>query len=81
MTGVQTCALPIFELVREALPLLKAGTDSSVVLVGSIAGLSTVRTGIPYGASKAALKTDWKSVDEDDDGAAGAVWDMVLDWC
>jgi len=31
-------------------------------------------------ASKAALKTDWKSVDEDEDedGAAGAVWDMVL---
>ena len=26
-------------------------------------------------ASKAALKTDWKSVDGD--GAAGAVWDMV----
>ncbi|MBV9733835.1 MAG: SDR family oxidoreductase [Verrucomicrobia bacterium] len=43
------------ELVREALPLLKAGTDSSVVLVGSIAGLNTVRTGIPYGATKAAL--------------------------
>jgi Tropinone reductase 1 len=43
------------ELVRGALPLLKAGSDSSVIFVGSIAGLNTVRTGIPYGASKAAL--------------------------
>jgi tropinone reductase I len=43
------------ELVRGALPLLKAGKDSSVIFVGSIAGLNTVRTGIPYGASKAAL--------------------------
>src|SRR6201985_1845763 len=40
---------------REAVPWLRAGTDSSVVLIGSIAGLNTVRTGIPYGASKAAL--------------------------
>lgn len=43
------------ELVRGALPLLKIGKNSSVIFVGSIAGLNTVRTGIPYGASKAAL--------------------------
>jgi tropinone reductase I len=43
------------ELIRSAAPLLKAGTNSSVIFVGSIAGLNTVRTGIPYGASKAAL--------------------------
>jgi len=52
---LNTNLISSIELVRAALPLLKAGTDSSVVLVGSIAGLSTVRTGIPYGASKAAL--------------------------
>jgi tropinone reductase I len=52
---LNTNLISSIELVREALPLLKAGTDSSVILVGSIAGLSTVRTGIPYGASKAAL--------------------------
>ena len=28
--------------------------------------------------SKAALKIDWKSADDDDEGAAGTVWDMVL---
>ena len=28
--------------------------------------------------SKAALKTDWKSADEDEEGAAEAVRDMVL---
>ena len=52
---LNTNLISSIELVREALPLLKAGADSSVVLVGSIAGLNTVRTGIPYGASKAAL--------------------------
>jgi tropinone reductase I len=52
---LNTNLISSIELVREAFPLLKAGTDSSVILVGSIAGLNTVRTGIPYGASKAAL--------------------------
>jgi tropinone reductase I len=52
---LNTNLISSIELVREAFPLLKSGTDSSVILVGSIAGLNTVRTGIPYGASKAAL--------------------------
>ena len=52
---LNTNLISSIELVRDAFPLLKAGTDSSVILVGSIAGLNTVRTGIPYGASKAAL--------------------------
>jgi Tropinone reductase 1 len=52
---LNTNLISSIELVRDAFPLLKAGSDSSVVLVGSIAGLNTVRTGIPYGASKAAL--------------------------
>ena len=51
-----------FELSRLAHPLLKlAATDSRdvggsvVVNVGSVAGLTAIRTGVPYGASKAAL--------------------------
>jgi Tropinone reductase 1 len=52
---LNTNLISSIELLRDAFPLLKAGTDSSVILVGSIAGLNTVRTGIPYGASKAAL--------------------------
>ena len=43
------------ELLRGAFPFLKASDGGSAILVGSIAGLSTVRTGVPYGASKAAL--------------------------
>jgi Tropinone reductase 1 len=52
---LNTNLLATIELVRGALALLQKGQDSSVVLVGSIAGMNTVRTGIPYGASKAAL--------------------------
>jgi tropinone reductase I len=52
---LNTNLISSIELVRKAFPLLKAGSDPSVILVGSIAGLNTVRTGIPYGASKAAL--------------------------
>ena len=50
-----------FELSRLAHPLLKnAATEgreggSAVVNVGSVAGLTAIRTGVPYGASKAAL--------------------------
>ena len=51
-----------FELSRLAHPLLKsaaAGTreagGSAVVNVGSVAGLTAIRTGVPYGASKAAM--------------------------
>jgi Tropinone reductase 1 len=52
---LNTNLIASIELIRDAFPLLKAGNDSSVILVGSIAGLNTVRTGVPYGASKAAL--------------------------
>ncbi|MBV8586992.1 MAG: SDR family oxidoreductase [Verrucomicrobia bacterium] len=49
-----TNLLSSLDLVRQTFPLLtKPG--SSVVFIGSIAGLNTVRTGIPYGATKAAL--------------------------
>ena len=50
------------ELSRLAHPLLKLATaspatpgGSAIVNVGSVAGLTAIRTGVPYGASKAAM--------------------------
>ncbi|MGY0561581.1 MULTISPECIES: SDR family oxidoreductase [unclassified Luteimonas] len=44
-----------FELSRYAFPLLTQHPGSCIVNVGSVAGLTHVRTGAPYGMSKAAL--------------------------
>ncbi|NIM70737.1 MAG: SDR family oxidoreductase [Xanthomonadales bacterium] len=44
-----------FELCRRLLPLLRAGAPASVVNNASVAGLTHLRTGAPYGMSKAAL--------------------------
>jgi Tropinone reductase 1 len=44
-----------FELARFAHPLLSRHAASSIVNVGSVSGLTHVRSGAPYGASKAAL--------------------------
>lgn len=44
-----------FELCRHAHPLLTRHPASSIVNVGSVSGLTHVRTGAPYGMSKAAL--------------------------
>ncbi len=44
-----------FELTRHAHPLLTAHATSSVVNVGSVSGLTHVRSGAPYGMSKAAM--------------------------
>lgn len=51
----QTNLTSLFEMCRLAYPLLKAGNNSSIVNVGSVAGLTAVRTGAPYGMTKAAL--------------------------
>ena len=51
----QTNLTSIFEMCRLAYPLLKAGNNSSIVNIGSVAGLTVVRTGPPYGMTKAAL--------------------------
>lgn len=51
----QTNLTSIFEMCRLAYPLLKAGNKSSIVNIGSVAGLTAVRTGAPYGMTKAAL--------------------------
>ena len=44
-----------FELCRFAHPLLSRHATSSIVNVGSVSGLTHVRSGAPYGAAKAAL--------------------------
>ena len=51
----QTNLTSVFELCRLAYPLLKAQDNSSIVNVGSVAGLTSVGTGAPYGMTKAAL--------------------------
>jgi Tropinone reductase 1 len=51
----QTNLTSVFEMCRLAYPLLKAQDNSSIVNVGSVAGLTSVRTGAPYGMTKAAL--------------------------
>lgn len=48
----------VFELSRLAHPLLRRASThggSAIVNVGSVAGLTAIRTGVPYGAAKAAL--------------------------
>jgi Tropinone reductase 1 len=44
-----------FDLCRRLFPLLQAGTPAAVVNNASVAGLTHLRTGAPYGMSKAAL--------------------------
>jgi len=44
-----------FELSRMAFPLLTRHAASSIVNIGSVSGATHVRTGAPYGMSKAAL--------------------------
>ena len=51
----ETNLFSAFELSRFAFPLLSEHASSSIVNVGSVSGLTHVRTGSPYGMSKAAL--------------------------
>ncbi len=51
----ETNVFAAFEICRCAYPLLAAHPASAIVNVGSVSGLVHVRTGAPYGASKAAL--------------------------
>lgn len=44
-----------FEISRRMFPYLKAGSPASVINNASVAGLTHLRTGAPYGMSKAAL--------------------------
>lgn len=52
---LETNLLCAFELSRLAHPLLATHAASSIVNVGSVSGLTHVRSGAPYGMSKAAL--------------------------
>lgn len=52
---INTNVTAAFELARHLHPMLAAGEGSSVVFIGSTAGLTTVPTGAPYAMSKAAL--------------------------
>lgn len=51
----ETNLFAAFEICRFAFPLLSRHRHSAIVNVGSVSGLTHVRTGAPYGASKAAL--------------------------
>jgi tropinone reductase I len=51
----ETNAFAAFELCRLAHPLLAAHAAASIVNIGSVSGLTHVRTGAAYGMSKAAL--------------------------
>lgn len=51
----ETNVLAAFELSRYAHPLLARHAASAIVNVGSVSGHTAVRTGAPYGMSKAAL--------------------------
>ena len=52
---LETNVLSAFELCRLAHPHLAAHGNAAIVNVGSVSGLTHVRTGAPYGLSKAAL--------------------------
>jgi Tropinone reductase 1 len=51
----ETILFSAFELCRGAYPLLREHASSAIVNVGSVSGATHVRTGAPYGMSKAAL--------------------------
>jgi len=52
---IDTNVISAFELCRLAHPQLAEHGSASIVNVGSVSGLTHVRTGAPYGMSKAAL--------------------------
>lgn len=51
----ETNLFSAFELCRGAYPLLSKHPASSIVNIGSVSGATHVRSGAPYGMSKAAL--------------------------
>ncbi|XGV99101.1 MAG: SDR family oxidoreductase [Leptolyngbya sp. BL-A-14] len=54
-TIFQTNLTSMFELCQLTYPLLKDVETASIVNIGSVAGLTAIRTGTPYGMTKAAL--------------------------
>lgn len=53
---LRTNQIAPFELCRKFHPLLKKSSAASIVFIGSVAGSIHIRTGSPYGMSKAALE-------------------------
>jgi Tropinone reductase 1 len=53
---LQTNLHSVFDLCRKSYPLLKKSGNASIVNITSVAGLTHLRTGSPYGMSKAALE-------------------------
>ena len=51
----QTNLTSVFELSRLTYALLKESESASIINIGSVAGLTAIRTGVPYGMTKAAL--------------------------
>lgn len=52
---METNLMSTFEMCRLAFPLLKSSGQAAIVNMASVAGLSHVRTGSPYGMGKAAI--------------------------
>ncbi|MDX1699745.1 MAG: SDR family oxidoreductase [Melioribacteraceae bacterium] len=52
---LNTNMISTFELCKSLFPLLKLSGNASVVNITSVAGLTHIRTGSPYGMSKAAI--------------------------
>lgn len=52
---METNMTSAFDMSRRAYPLLKKAADASIVTIGSVGGLTHIRSGAPYGMSKAAL--------------------------
>jgi Tropinone reductase 1 len=44
-----------FDMCRQAFPLLQKSKQASIVNISSVAGLTHIRTGAPYGMTKAAM--------------------------
>jgi len=45
----------VFDICRKAFPLLRKSEHASIVNISSVAGLTHMRTGAPYGMTKAAI--------------------------
>lgn len=52
---IQANLTSTFEMCRLAHPFLKNGENSSIINIGSVAGIVAIRTGAPYGMTKAAM--------------------------
>ncbi|MEL6822941.1 MAG: SDR family oxidoreductase, partial [Calditrichota bacterium] len=55
-TLFQTNLMSAIKLTRDLYPVLKSANGASVVNIGSVAGHIHIRTGAPYGMTKAALE-------------------------